>query len=470
MEKRNPTQHRMTRRAAAHDYTATGIYHITLHVADGLGRPFGAVVGSLAAPDGSAEAPHTALTPVGQMVEHELLHTIHEHYPMITIQDYVVMPDHLHFIVAVQDKLISQSGKTMALGQVLAGFKKGCNRRYWEITGCGGQTAAHSAGGTNCSGETAAHTNGETAAHSAGGPPVRSVDSGFPAGYKVPSSGTSGRQPLFAGGFCDVMPVDAAQLATQRAYIAGNPRSRLLRSTHRAWLSVRRGGIATALTPSALLGYLRRECGAALTPAAWEELAEQLLMAPSGAITCDSFGSHRLLAGSAASPSVANSNPASPATGNSAPASQSVANSNPASPAGTAAASLPRLLPVVCHRKDAARFAEQKARCLEEAARGAVLVSARISLKEREIIGEAAHRGFATIIIADNGFPERYHPSAERIDACADGRLLLVTPWQYQYRPKDEAITVPFCKTMNCVAQALCRTKDSWWKTTNYTN
>ena len=57
MEKRNPIQHRMTRRAAAHDYTRPGLYHITLHVADGLGQPLGAVVGSLSAPDGSADAP-----------------------------------------------------------------------------------------------------------------------------------------------------------------------------------------------------------------------------------------------------------------------------------------------------------------------------------------------------------------------------------------------------------------------------
>ena len=56
MEKRNPTQHRMTRRAAAHDYTRPGVYHITLHVADSLGQPFGAVVGDLSAPDGSANA------------------------------------------------------------------------------------------------------------------------------------------------------------------------------------------------------------------------------------------------------------------------------------------------------------------------------------------------------------------------------------------------------------------------------
>ena len=73
MEKRNPIQHQMTRRAVAHDYTRPGLYHITMHVAEHLGQPLGAVVGSLEAPDGSADAPHTVLTRVGQMVEHELL-------------------------------------------------------------------------------------------------------------------------------------------------------------------------------------------------------------------------------------------------------------------------------------------------------------------------------------------------------------------------------------------------------------
>lgn len=37
----------MTRRAIAHNYSAPGAYHITLHVADGLGQPFGTVVGNL---------------------------------------------------------------------------------------------------------------------------------------------------------------------------------------------------------------------------------------------------------------------------------------------------------------------------------------------------------------------------------------------------------------------------------------
>ena len=123
-----------------------------------------------------------------------------------------------------------------------------------------------------------------------------------------------------------------------------------------------------------------------------------------------------------------------------------------------------RLLPVVCHRKDKTRFAEQKRRCLEEAQREAVLVSPRIAKGEQEIIDEAVCDGFPVVIIHDNGLPERYHPSAERLDRCAAGRLLLVSPWRYRYRPKGEDITVAECKTMNCVAQALSRQKDDWWK------
>ena len=72
--------------------------------------------------------------------------------------------------------------------------------------------------------------------------------------------------------------------------------------------------------------------------------------------------------------------------------------------------------------------------------------------------------GFPIIRIEDNGFPEIYHPSAQRMDDCAVGSLLLLTPWAYQFRSHEEGVTIPFCKTMNCVAQAVCRMKDDWWK------
>ena len=296
----------MTRRATAHDYSRPGTYHITLHVAEGWDSILGTVVGDPMAADGTPEAPRVGLSPVGQMVEHELLTAIHTRYPMVYVQDHIVMPDHLHALVRVTEPLVSASGKSTHLGQVIAGFKKGCNKRYWEIIG-------------NGDGETASHT----------------VTDGSPVGtYKVPSNASSGRPPLFALGYCDVMPVDATQLATQRAYIQGNPRSRLLRLSRRDLLTTQRAAVPTALTPAALTAFLRRECAASqATPEALEALAERLLTRPTRPagqeIVCDSYGDRALLQR--------------------------------------------RLLPVVCHRRDKARFAEQKRRCLDEAQDGAVL-------------------------------------------------------------------------------------------------
>ena len=292
-------------------------------------------------------------------------------------------------------------------------------------------------------------------------PAAQPATSAQPAPIKVPGTASTGRPSLFASGYCDVMPLHSGQLATQRQYIKDNPRSRLLRMSNREQLTVCRGGIATALTPAALRGYLQRECPPHLATAeALAAIEDQLL------ITADTPTG--IAGGKTASHTVPSGFPA----GQSAPAG----SNTPSSPAGNprfitcdtfgsrALLTERRLLPVVCHRRDAVRFGEQKARCLDAAAQGAVLISACISPKEREIINESVHRGFPTIVIHDNGFPDRYHPSAESLALCASGRLLLVSPWKYQYRGKDEQVTVPLCKAMNCVAQALCRTKDSWWK------
>ena len=395
----------MTWRAAAHDYTQAGVYHITIRVADELGQALGKVVGDLSAPDGTANAPRTVLTPIGQMVEHELLYTIHALYPMVVIDTYTIMPEHLHFILDVQNRVMSQNGKIQSLGQVIAGFKKGCNRRFWEIAGIN-------------SGETAARTTASDIMSDS--QMAASVGCGFTAAYKVPSNATTGRPSLFASGYCDVMPVDAAQLATQRAYIAANPRSRLLRTSNRSLLMPQRSSIDTAITLTALRRFLQRECPPRLVTQEALLQIECRLLSDDKKVICDSYGNQSLLT--------------------------------------------QRCLPVVCHRKDAARFNEQKRRCIEEAERGAILISARIAKGEQNIMDEALHRGFPVVLIVDNGFPEVYHPSAERIAYCSMGKMLLVSPWQFQYRKKDESISVPFCKTMNCVAQALCRTKDSWWK------
>lgn len=431
MEKQHPTRHNMQRRMATHNYALPGIYHITLHVADGMGLPLGQIQGSLEQPDESPNAPHVAMTPVGNMVREELLTSITMHYAMIRVDTFVIMPEHLHVLLQVTAPIVSSTGRPTHLGQVIAGFKKGCNRRYWAMTGQ--DAAAGAAQAVNSSGEPLNTVSGSASRVSGSASRVSSstsqvsgsasrVSGGSPAreDKRTPSSGTTGRRPLFAYGYCDVQPITPEQLDTQRAYIKANPRSRLLRSRQRATLTACRNGFTTALTPSALRGFLLREClQKHATAEALDAIMCRLLLAD-GKIALDTYGNRQLL------------------------------NS--------------KLLPVVCHRKDKSLFAQQKARCMEEAGNGAIMVSARISAGEQEIMNEMVNHGFPVIIIADNGFPERYHPSAVRLDLCATDRLLLVTPWQYQYRGKNEQVTIPFCKAMNCVAQALCRQKDDWWK------
>lgn len=402
----NTGTHRMNRRSCHNDYRTPGIYHITIRTNGNLRLPLGTVVGSCEAAPGSADEPRVALNSIGAMVEQELTTSISAHYPMIEIEDYVVMPDHLHFIVNVRFSIVSAHGRCTHLGQVIAGFKKGCNRRYWEMTGQGliekglmGKPSATEA---------------------AAGSAAASCLSVSPKGYKVPSGSSSGRPPLFEGGYVDVMPLREGQLEQQRRYIRNNPRSRLLRSQNRQWLQAKRRSITTALSMRALHKYLLSQCGPrAISDTEWQKITSRL-MTTDGMVTCDSYGDLSLLSR--------------------------------------------RLLPVVCHRKDASRFSQQLQTCLDASNDGAVLVSAHIAKGEQAIIDEAIGRRCPVILMTDNGFPEIYHPSETRIQQCAEGLLLMVTPWIYHYRSAEEGISVAECKTMNCIVQSLCRLSDEWWK------
>ncbi len=413
--------HSMKRRSPGNNYRDPGFYHITINVYDRKKQSLGRIIGDLQCPDGHPNAPRVDLTAIGKMVEHELLHSITRHYPVIEIQDYVVMPEHMHFIVNVKNSLISKNGRQTHLGQVIAGFKEGCNRSYWEITG---------------QGEVAAKPQPTTSAlkpqptTSAPKPqPTTNVPIPFVAGgfaTSAPASGakklrySSDCQPLFASGYVDVIPLKPGQQEMQRAYIHANPRNRLLRINHPNMLKPQRQAIDTLVTPNALRGYLIREHALPKNDAQMWQAINDRLQIINYHIVCDSYGNLQLLDH--------------------------------------------QLLPVVCHRKDKLSFAQHKQACLNAAANGAVLVSARIALGEQEIIDETIARLHSVVLIVDNGFPEIYHPSEARLQLCTANRLLIVTPWTYQYRPTNEEITVAQCKAMNCIVQAICHMKDDWWK------
>ncbi len=191
MYKKHPTNHNMKRRCSGRDYSAAGLYHITVSVAKDMGCPLGQIEGRLDAPDGSADAPHVVLTPIGKMVEHELLHGLTARYPMLEVQDYVVMPEHLHFIIEAHTPIVSSNGKAVPLGTAIAGFKKGCNIKYWEmkgITATYGQAAAPSLQAATASQLAAATHQGKPDGTNAGGGQAATASQQAAATTSAPSS------------------------------------------------------------------------------------------------------------------------------------------------------------------------------------------------------------------------------------------------------------------------------------------
>lgn len=88
--------------------------------------------------------------------------------------------------------------------------------------------------------------------------------------------------------------------------------------------------------------------------------------------------------------------------------------------------------------------------------RGGVLVSAAIAPREKEVIREAMNRGFRIILLRENGFPQLYKPSGESFDACSQGVLLQISPWEHHMEKKT--ITRAQCLELNALAENIANT------------
>ena len=102
---------------------------------------------------------------------------------------------------------------------------------------------------------------------------------------------------------------------------------------------------------------------------------------------------------------------------------------------------------------------EQQQACqdyLRQADEGAVLVSPFISPGERMVLRAAIECCHRLIVIADNGFPPYYKPGGRLFDACAAGRLLLLSPFGYHTQQVDLSRSV--CNQMNAIATTLATT------------
>ena len=147
----------MLRRCVGHDYTDRQIYMITM-VTEGRRPLFGQVVGKSDAPKGSEEEPRMVLSELGQRMVDEWWAT-EQHHPEIKVLALQMMPDHLHGILFVKEKM------EKPLGMALRGFKQSCNKHYRGMMMVDGVALAtqhtelscvnNTTCGTNCVGDTA---------------------------------------------------------------------------------------------------------------------------------------------------------------------------------------------------------------------------------------------------------------------------------------------------------------------------
>lgn len=92
--------------------------------------------------------------------------------------------------------------------------------------------------------------------------------------------------------------------------------------------------------------------------------------------------------------------------------------------------------------------------CLRAASQGAVLVSPSISPGEKAVMRAAFDRGFPLIILQENGFSDLAKPGGKRMEACAEGRLLILAPWQHHN--EHIAIRRNQCLSLNEMARQIC--------------
>ena len=99
-------------------------------------------------------------------------------------------------------------------------------------------------------------------------------------------------------------------------------------------------------------------------------------------------------------------------------------------------------------------FADYKRQWLAFGEAGGILVSAAIAPREKVVMREAMDLGYRLILVRENGFPPLYKPSGESFDACSDGRLLQVSPWEYHTQRRT--ISREQCLKLNRLVEAIC--------------
>ncbi len=378
-----------------------GYFSVTLHVKE-KAPVLGEVVGVAGAPADSKDAPRMELSELGKAIERKW-NEIPSFDPNVTLIEKQVMPEHFHGLLHMTRV------EKRHLGRVIGGFMIGCTHAYWDCLGIQWQKVP---------------------------PKVSMQDRDHTRSYRGPS--------LFERGYNDVEPLTQEELEVKIAYIRSNPERRLIKRQRHEYFIVRRDMHSANWTAQRLQSTLLADKGLSRQPAilaeAWQEVMVKLARVEASALSDVQRAAQKQVAGVSERLCLA------------------LAGNRALLTAGR------RLLPLVCHRADAPYFEQQKDAVMREARAGAIIVSAFISPREREIRKALMQESLPLIEVVDNGFSPRYKPCGQAFYACARGLLLQISPWVYKYQ-RDVRVSRPMCLVMNELVRCICKMPDDWWKT-----
>lgn len=332
----------MKRRSETHDYHSKRFYMITL-VVNGRWPLLGKLTGDADAPEGSDNAPHVTLTPLGQAVADEW-NGISKHYKEVAVVACRVMPDHLHGILYVREET------EFHLGQVVKGYKLGCNRLLRAAL--------------------------ETQRTREGAEIGESDDySRFLLSFAANSSQPKGREALWEPQYNDKILHNYSTLEKWKGYLHDNPRRLAIRRAYPDLFRVRFGITVAKQTYAAignvfLLNY-----------------PDKMQVQLSRSLTDD-------------------------------------------------------------------EVKQQVEHFLSLARTGTVLVSPAISKGEQAVMRAVMNAGLPLIFLTPWGFDTFSKPGHQYYEACAEGRFLMMAPWEHQN--ERIPLTRSMCLALNQMSQQIC--------------
>ena len=386
------TQHSMKRRSSWHDYHGKGTYMLTL-VVEGRMPLLGKLVGRVNARPGDGDGPKVMLSELGAAIVKEEIPKIHKYYPQVEVWKVCIMPDHVHLIVRVKEDL--RGGQAMeSLGTEARGGHDSALTRETDSALTREKEAALRME------KTPALTMEKAALRMEKGA-LRMEKGAATMGMTA----NRGKEMDSLG-----MVVKGFKLGCNRTYrrIYG-----MKKMTGKGLFELGYND-KILLHEGQLKGWMkylddnpRRLMVKRLNPELFTVMQDKMVAGR----RCQMVGNCFLL-------------------------------------------DIPDKVAVIVHRRyseeDLCRLRKEWLACGE---RGGVLVSAAISIKEKEVLREAMNRGYRIVLLRENGFPKLYKPCGESFDACSEGLLLQISPWEYHMEKKT--ITREECLELNEMAEKI---------------